>query len=99
MTMMKFSTGDTIDWNATGMEQIKNNVLNILRTRMGEVPYMPTLGIRFDYVDSPLTGAQASLVAEIRRQISQWEPSAMLDSLQIVPSEDGNYQIEVVISL
>lgn len=96
---LKFSTGDGVDWNATGIEQIKNNVLNILCTRLGEVPYMPTLGIRFDYVDTPLTEAQASLVAEIRRQLTLWEPDAMLDDLRIVREESGDYQIEVVISL
>lgn len=96
---LKFSSGDTIDWNATGIEQIKNNVLNILRTRLGEVPYMLTLGISFDYVDTPLTGAKAQLVAEIRRQLTQWQPDAMLDDLRIVREESGDYQIEVVISL
>ena len=96
---LKFSTGDAIDWNATGIEQIKNNVLNILRTRLGEVPYMPTLGIPLGYVDTPLGGDQPSLVAEIRQQLARWEPDAMLDSLTIVPGEDGDYQIEVVISL
>ena len=96
---LKFSSGDTIDWNATGIEQIKNNVLNILRTRLGEVPYMPTLGLSFDYVDTPLTWAKAQLVAEIRRQLTQWQPDAMLDDLRIVREESGDYQIEVVISL
>lgn len=96
---LKFSTGDSIDWTATGIEQIKNNVLNIMRTRLGEIPYMPTLGVSFDYVDTPLTGAKAQLVAEIRRQLAQWEPSASLDNLEIVRTEDGNYNIEVVISL
>lgn len=96
---LKFSSGDSIDWNATGIDQLKNNVLNILRTRLGEVPYMPALGISFDYVDTPLTGAKAQLVAEIRRQLSRWEPSAALDSLRIVQGESGNYDIEVVISL
>ena len=96
---LKFSTGDAIDWTATGINQIKNNVLNLLRTRLGEVPYMPTLGVSFDYVDTPLTGAKAQLVAEIRRQLAQWEPSASLDNLEIVQAQTGNYDIEVVISL
>ena len=96
---LKFSSGDAIDWNATGIEQIKNNVLNILRTRLGEVPYMPPLGVSFDYVDTPLNGTKAALVSEIRRQLSQWEPDAMLDSLDVIRDQKGNYQIEVVISL
>ena len=96
---LTFSSGDAIDWNATGIEQIKNNVLNILRTRLGEVPYMPTLGLSPDYIDTPLMNQKAQLVAEIRRQLTMWEPSAMLDNLEIVRAQDGNYNIEVVISL
>ena len=96
---LKFSTADSIDWNATGIEQLKNNVLNILRTRLGEVPYMPTLGIDFDHVDTPLLQHRAVLVAEVRQQLTRWEPDAMLDDLRIVREESGDYQIEVVISL
>ena len=96
---LKFSTGESIDWNATGLEQLKNNIFNILRTRLGEVPYMPTLGIDFDHVDTPLLQARAVLVAEVRQQLNCWEPSAMLDDLSIRPDDTGNYNVEVVISL
>lgn len=96
---LKFSTADSIDWNATGIEQLKNKVLNILRTRLGEVPYMPTLGIDFDHVDTPLLQHRAVLVAEVRQQLNRWEPSAMLDDLSIRPDDTGNYNVEVVISL
>ena len=96
---IKFSNADKLDWNATGIEQIKNNVLNIIRTRRGEVPYMPTLGLNPDYIDSPLLQNKASLEMEIRNQLALFEPNATLDSLSIIPSEDGDYIIEVVISL
>lgn len=96
---LKFSTADSVDWNATGIEQLKNKVLNILRTRLGEVPYMPTLGIDFDHVDTPLLQHRAVLVAEVRQQLNRWEPSAMLDDLSIRPDDTGNYNVEVVISL
>lgn len=96
---VKFSTGDSIDWNATGIEQLKNNILNIIRTRKGEVPYMPTLGIQSDYVDTPLSTQRASLVSEIRKQLSLWQPEASLDSLSIIPRPSGDYSVEVIISL
>lgn len=96
---IKFSNADKLDWNATGIEQIKNNVLNIIRTRRGEVPYMPTLGLNPDYIDSPLLQNKASLEMEIRNQLALFEPNATLDSLNIIPSEGGDYIIEVVISL
>lgn len=96
---IKLSSEDALDWTATGIEQIKNNVLNIIRTRRGEVPYMPTLGLNPDYIDSPLLQNKASLEMEIRNQLALFEPNVALDSLNIIPSEDGNYIIEVVISL
>ena len=97
--VIKFSSGDAIDWNATGIDQIKNNVLNILRTRLSEIPYMPTLGISPDYVDTPLALSRGELVRNIRQQLNNWESAAMLDDLTITPNESGDYNIEVVISL
>lgn len=96
---IKLSSEDALDWTATGIEQIKNNVLNIIRTRRGEVPYMPTLGLNPDYIDSPLLQNKASLEMEMRNQLALFEPNVALDSLNIIPSEDGDYIIEVVISL
>mgnify|MGYP002802222041 FL=1 len=96
---IKLSSEDKMDWTATGIEQIKNNVLNIIRTRRGEVPYMPTLGLNPDYIDSPLLQNKASLEMEIRNQLALFEPNVALDSLNIIPSEDGDYIVEVVISL
>lgn len=96
---LKFTTAEAIDWNATGLDQLKNNILNILRTRLGEVPYVPTLGIDFDHVDTPLLQHRAVLVAEVRQQLKRWEPSAMLDDLSIRPDDTGDYSVEVVISL
>ena len=74
-------------------------LLRKLRALPGVRKVFIRAGIRFDYVDTPLTEAQASLVAEIRRQLTLWEPDAMLDDLRIVRAESGDYQIEVVISL
>lgn len=96
---IKLSSEDALDWTATGIEQIKNNVMNIIRTRRGEVPYMPTLGLNPDYIDSPLLQNKASLEMEIRNQLALFEPNVALDSLNIIPSEYGDYIIEVVISL
>ncbi len=96
---IKFSTGDKLDWTATGIEQIKNNVLNLIRTRLGEVPYMPTLGLNPDYIDSPLLENKPILEMEIRNQLELFEPNATLDSLNIIPDQNGDYIIEVVITL
>ncbi len=88
-----------VDWTASGIDQIKNNVLNILRTRKGEVPYMPEFGLNPDYIGTPLTQARAALIADVREQLKTYEPSATLDSLTVVPDENGDYSIEVVVTI
>lgn len=98
MVLMVNST-EQIDWTATGTGQIKNNILNILRTRRGEVPYMPNLGLTSDYVDALALRNRAEIERDIQAQLSRWEPSASLDSLSVTADEDGNFIAEVVIRL
>lgn len=97
--ILTINSADQIDWTATGTDQIKNNILNILRTRRGEVPYLPGLGLTPDYVDSPALQARAAMEQDIRTQLSKWEPSANLESLTVTADENGNYIAEAVIRL
>lgn len=99
MMVLTVSSADQIDWTAAGTDQIRNNILNILRTRRGEVPYMSGLGLTVDYVDTPALQGQSAMEQDIRTQLAKWEPSASLDSLSITADKDGNYIAEVVISL
>lgn len=94
-----FSTSDSVDWMATGIEQIKNNVINIVRTRLGEVPYMPNFGINPDYIDRPALNDRAAIVADIRAQLRMWESEAQLINLTITPKGDGDYEIEMEVIL
>lgn len=96
---LTFSTADSIDWMATGIEQIKNNVINIVRTRLGEVPYMLNLGINPDYIDQPAVNERAAMVADIRAQLSAWESEAQLTNLTITPDNNGDYKIEMEVML
>ena len=92
-------TGEQIDWSAVGADQIKNNVLNIMRTRLGEIPYMPNLGLSPDYIGKPVAQARAALMADMRAQLKRYAPSAQLQDLIITPDENGDYSIKVVITL
>lgn len=96
---LAFSTADSIDWMATGIEQIKNNVINIVRTRLGEVPYMINLGINPDYTDRPAVNERAAIVADIRAQLRTWESEAQLTNLIIIPDGSGDYKIEMEVML
>lgn len=94
---MTVTSKDTLDWTATGIEQIKNNVINIIRTRLSEVPYMMNLGINADYIDSQLLQSKVSLELEIKNQLAIFEPNITLSELNIIPDKQGDYIIEVVI--
>ena len=96
---LAFSTADSIEWMATGIEQIKNNVINIVRTRLGEVPYMINLGINPDYMDRPAVNDRAAIVADIRAQLRTWESEAQLTNLTIIPDGSGDYKIEMEVML
>lgn len=96
---LTFSTSDSIDWAATGIEQIKNNVINIVRTRLGEVPYMLGLGINPNYIDRPAVNDRAVMVADIRAQLRAWESEAQLTNLIITPDGSGDYKIEMEVML
>lgn len=98
MTLV-FSTSDSINWAAVGIEQIKNNVINIVRTRLGEVPYMLGLGINPDYIDRPAANDRAAMVADIRAQLRAWESEAQLTNLVITPDSSGDYKIEMEVML
>lgn len=92
---LSIHSGDTLDWNAQGVEQLKNNVLNLLRTRKGEVPYLPCLGIDPDYLDLPGQAATAALAADIRQQLARYEPAATLVDLQLITDQSGDTVIQV----
>lgn len=89
------STADAIDWEADDQEQVRNNLLNLLRTRRGEVPYMPTFGLDPDLVGKPITTVTAQLRSDIQEQIAKWMPEIDLDSVTITADENGNLEVEV----
>lgn len=92
------NSSDAIDWEADAAGQMKNNILNLLRTRRGEIRFMPTVGLDPDYVGHPVNLVQGGLYNDIAEQIAQWEPTANLESLSVDSDEAGNLEVEVVIT-
>jgi len=65
---------DGIDFGATGLTEIYQNVQTILVTALGSVPLDRQLGINTDMLDSPTPAAKAKLTAEIIAAIHKDEP-------------------------
>lgn len=86
----------SLNWLATGEERIVQNVLNIIRTKQHEVPFMSGLGINHDYVDSTLSESKHDLISHVKSIIEAYEPRAKVNDV-IIDScdENGNYIISV----
>lgn len=90
------SNDNTLNWTAKGDERIVQNVHNIIRTRMYEVPFMRHLGVDDDYIDSNQTEIKTGFIAHITELINEYEPRANVVDIRIDScDENGDYIISV----
>ncbi|BAK99703.1 hypothetical protein OBV_25050 [Oscillibacter valericigenes Sjm18-20] len=97
---MKFTinTGDDIDWEAEAKEQLKNDVLNILKTRRGEVPFMPGLGLDGKYIGRPVSEIGPALRNDITEQLEKWMPEVEIESISIAADAKGDLNVEIEVN-
>jgi len=89
-----------LNWDASGIERIAQNVRNLISTWRYEVAYNRTLGIDTSILDKPADVAAALYIAEIYRLISDYEPRATVKEVQITGiNDEGNMQFRVVIEV
>ena len=74
---------DRIDWNATGDELLKNNIINILKLRKGEVKFDGNMGIDPDYIDNPLTAVKGKIMCDILENILTYYPQCEVKSIDV----------------
>jgi len=75
-----------IDYGATGVDEILQNVRMILTTTVLSVPLDREFGIDFSIVDQPTEAARARLRAEIYTKIRRYEPRAAVKEVAFVES-------------
>ena len=98
--LLTIDTTDVIKWNATGYERIADNVLNIIRTRRYEVPYMRAFGLSPDYYDRPFEQIKGVLISDIIDSIERYEPRATVQEVDLMGiDERGNLEMKVVIEV
>lgn len=97
---MKFTinTGDDIDWEAGAEEQLKNDVLNLLKTRRGEVPFMPGLGLESKYIGRPVSEIGPALRNDITEQLEKWMPEVEIESISITSDANGDLNVEIEVN-
>lgn len=95
------STADrNIEWGLTGNERILQNVLNILRTKKYEVPFMREMGIDTDYIDNMVSYIYNNLTNDIIELAERYEPRAKIVNVNIKTCDDnGNIIIEAEVEV
>jgi phage baseplate assembly protein W len=96
---MKYQiTSDDVNirWGLTGADRIVQNVLNIIRTRKGEVMFMFPLGIDPEFTDGRIEYLRRNIVDELTEQLATYESRATLLSVAIKQvDEDMHIRIDV----
>ncbi len=94
-------TGRGIEWGVTGTGRIAQNIVNLINTRIYDIAYDRTLGIRGDFIDMPLQKAIVKAQEEIYRVIMQKEPR--VKEVSVVEftgmDQEGNMQFRVVVQI
>lgn len=96
MKYVVLSNDKTISWGLTGSDRIAQNVLNIIRTRASEVPFLHDMGISYDYIDSNIEYVRTHITNDIIELIGKYESRAKILNVNITGFDDnGNAIIQV----
>lgn len=68
------ATLEEVDFLATGLKEIMQNIKTIVSTLKGTVPLDRSFGVNSDLIDMPMPKAQSRLTAEIVAAIEKYEP-------------------------
>lgn len=81
----------SINWEATGNDRIAQNVLNLIRTKKYEVPFLPEMGLEPENIDGVVQKLKYTIENDVMELIETWENRAVVLSVDINEvTEDGN---------
>lgn len=88
-----------IEFSASGSEEIIQNIMTIITTPAGTVPFDRDLGIDWSILDSPIPQARAKLTIEYIEKVKKYEPRAEVRQITFSSNEQGKLVPRVVIGL
>jgi phage baseplate assembly protein W len=89
-----------IDFNASGNNEILQNIQVILTTPAGTVPFDRDFGIDMSILDAPIGVAKAKLTVEYTKKIKKYEPRAKVEKVSFTGDAVSGVLIpQVVIGL
>ncbi|MFJ8100428.1 GPW/gp25 family protein [Lysinibacillus sp. NPDC096212] len=72
-----------IDFGATGVEEILQNVAFIMATAMMSCPLDRDFGWDMTVIDTPINIAKARITAKLTEAINKFEPRALIESIEV----------------
>lgn len=94
------SNDTTLEWGLTGEDRIIQNVLNLIRTRQYEVPFMRKLGVNPDVIDNTLPFIESEVENDIIELVDTYESRAKVLAVSIREVDDnGNFAYEVKVEV
>ena len=96
--IIEVTSRDVINWNArTVVEKKVNEIANILKTKIGEIPFMRAVGISDEYIDNPITIINPVLINDVTDAISEYVDGVTVNDVDIVSGETvGDFYIKAV---
>ncbi len=88
-----------IDFSATGIDEIIQNIKTILTTPVGTVPFDRDFGIDWSLLDLPVREAKAKLTIEYAEKIRKYEPRVNIKEVAFLTNEHGQLKPRVVIEV
>lgn len=72
-----------INFGATGVEEILQNVAFIMSTAMMSCPLDREFGWDMTVIDTPINIAKARITAKLTEAINKFEPRALIESIEV----------------
>lgn len=74
---------ENINFGATGVEEILQNVAFIMSTAMMSCPLDREFGWDMTVIDTPINIAKARITAKLTEAINKFEPRALIESIEV----------------
>lgn len=96
--IIEITSDNEINWNAKTEEEKKvNEIICLVKTRLGEIPFLRNIGVSDEFIDKPITLIKPVLINDITAVISENVKDVTLQAVEILAGESvGDYYVKVV---
>ena len=96
--IVEITSENVINWNAkTDIENKINQISNLIKLRVGDLPFVRGVGLSDEYIDKPITAISAVLTNEIKAVINDNMEDVTVLSVDFSTGETSNdFIIKVV---